>query len=93
MNVNERLRPPGDHLLIALKILPGVREFYTHVHATAPAKDNSYAPPRPRLCVQDILILLSRQANPDAPCVLVSVTEACVYHAATTDFASSTWQR
>jgi len=48
----------------------------------------------PRLLhVQDVLILLSEQANPDAPRVLASATEACVYHAPTTNFASSTWRR
>ena len=49
-----------DHLLAALNTLPGVREFHIHVLITAPAKDNSlypYASPRPRLYVQDILIL------------------------------------
>lgn len=79
-----------DHLLDALKTLPDVREFHVHVLVTAPAKDNSlypYASPRPRLYVQDILILLSEQANPDAPRTLVSAIEACVYHAPATDCA------
>jgi len=79
-----------DHLLAALKTLPDVREFRIHVLATAPAKDNSlypYASPRPRLYVQDILVLLSEQADPDAPRVLVAAIEACVYHAPATDCA------
>lgn len=79
-----------DHILVALNTLPGAREFHVHVLVTAPAKDNSlfpYASPRPRLYVQDILILLSEQANPDAPRVLVAAIEACVYHAPATDCA------
>ncbi|KAH9969927.1 histone acetylation protein-domain-containing protein [Russula dissimulans] len=79
-----------DHLLAALNTLPDVREFHIHVLVTAPAKDNSlypYASPRPRLYVQDILVLLSEQPNPDAPRVLVAAVEACVYHAPTTDCA------
>ena len=79
-----------DHLLAALKTLPDVREFHIHVLVTAPAKDNSlypYASPRPRLYVQDILVLLSEQANPDAPRMLVAAIEACVYHAPATDCA------
>ena len=77
-----------DHLLAALKTLPDVREFHIHVLVTAPAKDNSlypYASPRPRLYVQDILVHLSEQANPDAPRVLLAGIEACVYHAPATD--------
>jgi regulator of Ty1 transposition protein 109 len=79
-----------DHLLAALKALPDVREFHIHVLVTAPAKDNSlypYASPRPRLYVQDILVLLSEQANPDTPRVLVAAIEACICHAPATDCA------
>jgi regulator of Ty1 transposition protein 109 len=79
-----------DHLLAALKTLPDVREFHIHVLVTAPAKDNSlfpYASPRPRIYVQDVLVLLSEQANPDAPHLLVAAIEACVYHAPATDCA------
>lgn len=39
------------------------------------------------LYVQDTLILLSEQAKPDVPRVLVSAIEACIYHAPTTGFA------
>ena len=79
-----------DHLLTALSTLPDLREFHIHVLVTAPAKDNSlypYASPRPRLYVQDVLVLLSEQANPDVPRVLVAAIEACVYHAPATDCA------
>ena len=79
-----------DDLLAALKTLPGVREFHIHVLVTAPAKDNSlypYASPRPRLYAQDILVLLSEQANPDAPRMLVAAIEASLYHAPATDCA------
>ncbi|KAF8490802.1 histone acetylation protein-domain-containing protein [Russula emetica] len=74
----------------ALNTLPGVREFHIHVLVTAPAKDNSiypYASPRPRLYAQDILVLLSEQANPDAPRMLVAAIEASLYHAPATDCA------
>jgi regulator of Ty1 transposition protein 109 len=79
-----------DHLLVALNVLPDVREFHIHVIVSAPAKDKSlypYAIPRPRLYSQDILVLLSEQANPDAPRVLVSAIEARLYHAPSTDCA------
>jgi regulator of Ty1 transposition protein 109 len=79
-----------DYLLAALNTLPNVREFHVHVLVTAPAKDSSlypYASPRPRLYAQDILVLLSEQANPDAPRILVSAVEACVYHAPATECA------
>ena len=79
-----------DYLLAALNALPDVREFHIHILVTAPAKDSSlypYASPRPRLYAQDILILLSEQANPDAPRILVSAVEACIYHAPATDCA------
>lgn len=79
-----------DDLLAALNTLPGVREFHIHVLVTAPAKDNSlypYASPRPRLYAQDILVLLSEQANPDAPRMLVAAIEASLYHAPATDCA------
>ncbi|KAH9045091.1 histone acetylation protein-domain-containing protein [Lactarius hengduanensis] len=52
-----------------------VREFHIHVLVSAPAKDNSLYPysfPRPSIYSQDILVLLSEQANPDAPRVLRS---------------------
>ena len=79
-----------DKLLDALNGLPGVREFHIHVLVTAPTKDNSlypYASPRPRLYAQDILVLLSEQANPDAPRMLVAAIEASLYHAPATDCA------
>ena len=79
-----------DELLAALNTLPGVREFHIHVLVTAPSKDNSlypYASPRPRLYAQDILVLLSEQANPDAPRILVAAIEASLYHAPATDCA------
>ncbi|KAI0042479.1 hypothetical protein FA95DRAFT_1564285 [Auriscalpium vulgare] len=79
-----------DSLLSALHDLPGTREFHIHVLVTAPAKNNSlypYALPRPRLYAQDILVLLSEQANPDAPRILVTAIEAGVYHAPATDTA------
>ncbi|KAI0055859.1 hypothetical protein BV25DRAFT_1921481 [Artomyces pyxidatus] len=79
-----------DHLLAALRSLPGTREFHIHVLVTAPAKDNSlypYASPRPRLYAQDILVLLSEQANPDSAPVFVSAIEASVFNAPATDCA------
>lgn len=79
-----------DHLLVALNVLSDVREFHIHVLVSAPAKDNSLYPysfPRPRIYSQDILVLLSEQANPDAPRVLVSAIEARLYHVPSTDCA------
>jgi regulator of Ty1 transposition protein 109 len=67
-----------------------VREFHICILVTAPTKDNSlypHASPRPRLYTQDILVLLSEQTNPDAPRILVSAIEACIYHAPATDCA------
>ncbi|THH09266.1 hypothetical protein EW146_g8725 [Bondarzewia mesenterica] len=79
-----------DSVLAALSTLPGTRHFHIHVLVTAPRKHTTlypYANPRPRIYVQDILILLSEQLALDSPRVLVSAVEACVYHAPTTSAA------
>ncbi|KAA1469757.1 hypothetical protein DENSPDRAFT_796610 [Dentipellis sp. KUC8613] len=79
-----------DSLLAALASLPGTREIHIHVLVTAPRKYSAlypYAIPRPRLYAQDILVLLSEQPDPDAPRVLVSAIEGCLYHSPTTSTA------
>ena len=64
-----------------------MREFYhVYVLITAPAKDGSRASSRLRLYVQDIIILLSEQANLHTPrAVLVTTVESCAYHAHAAD--------
>ncbi|KAF8908937.1 histone acetylation protein-domain-containing protein [Gymnopilus junonius] len=80
-----------DHLLAALAVLPGTREFHLHTLVSAPRKSNSlfpFAKPKPpRVYVQDILLILSEQASPDAPRIIVSAVEACVYMNPTTSCA------
>ncbi|PCH40015.1 hypothetical protein WOLCODRAFT_136611 [Wolfiporia cocos MD-104 SS10] len=61
-----------DHLLAALKALPGSREFHLHVLVSSPRRCSElfpYARPRPRVYLQDIFVLLSEQPLPasDAP--------------------------
>ncbi|KAG6829546.1 hypothetical protein H0H87_011112, partial [Tephrocybe sp. NHM501043] len=81
-----------DTLLDALSHLPGTREFHLHVLVTAPRKTASlfpFAHPRPRVYVQDILVLLSEQAAADeggsgGPRKLVAALEASVYSVAAT---------
>ncbi|PPQ89657.1 hypothetical protein CVT25_013844 [Psilocybe cyanescens] len=86
MNSNLNLR---DYVLAALAAVPGTREFHLHVLVSSPRKASGnlfpFAKPRPpRVYVQDILLLLSEQATPDAARVIVSAVEANVYHIPTT---------
>ncbi|KAG6336752.1 hypothetical protein ID866_2321 [Astraeus odoratus] len=79
-----------DALLASLAKLPGTREFHLHVLVSSPRKHSNlypFASPRPRTYLQDILILLSEQANPDAPRLFVSAIEAYVYHIPSTSSA------
>ena len=53
-----------DVLLSSLSSLPGTRTFHLHVLTSAPRKHTSlypYATTRPRVFVQDILVLLSEE--------------------------------
>lgn len=79
-----------DTLLDILRTLPGTREFHIHVLQSSPRRNTSlfqFARPRPRTYVQDILVLLSEQANPNAPRVLVAAIEANLYHIPSTSSA------
>lgn len=79
-----------DILLDALRTLPGTREFHIHVLQSSPRRNTSlfqFAKPRPRAYVQDVLVLLSEQANPDAPRVLVTAIEGNLYHIPSTSSA------
>ncbi|KAI0338938.1 hypothetical protein BDW22DRAFT_1308989, partial [Trametopsis cervina] len=72
-----------DHLLASLEKLPGTREFHIHVLVSAPRKHTDlfpYAHPRPRVYLQDILVLLSEQEKLDGPRVFVTALEANVYN-------------
>ncbi|KDR82708.1 hypothetical protein GALMADRAFT_841760 [Galerina marginata CBS 339.88] len=86
--INTNLR---DHLLAALATVPGTRTFHLHTLVTAPRKSNAlfpFAKPRPpRVYLQDILLVLSEEATPDAPRVIVAAVEACVYTNPTTHCA------
>ncbi|RDB18040.1 hypothetical protein Hypma_000870 [Hypsizygus marmoreus] len=87
MSINLNLR---DTLLEALARLPGTREFHLHVLVSSPRKNSSlfpFATPRPRVYLQDILILLSEQATPDSPRIFVTAIEACVYNIPSTSGA------
>lgn len=87
MNLTMNLR---DTLLAALAKLPGTREFHLHVLVSSPRKHAAlypFAHPRPRSYLQDILILLSEQATPDAPRILVAAIEASVYNIPVTSCA------
>ncbi|KAL1692831.1 histone acetylation protein-domain-containing protein [Schizophyllum commune] len=71
-----------DSLLDALRDIPGTRDFHLHLLVSAPRKTNGlypFAHPRPRAYLQDILILASEQATPDAPRLIVTAIEANVY--------------
>ena len=77
MSINLR-----DSLLKALSAHPGAREFHVHVLVSSPRKTNSlypFAKPRPRVNLQDILVLLSEQSSPEASRVFVTAIEANVY--------------
>ncbi|TFK40616.1 histone acetylation protein-domain-containing protein [Crucibulum laeve] len=72
------------------RTLPGTRELHLHVLVSSPRKNNSlfpFAKPRPRAYLQDILLLLSEQATPDAPRILVTAVEASVYYIPTSSCA------
>lgn len=79
-----------DALLVGLAGLPGTREFHLHVLVSSSRKNSTlypFARPRPKVYVQDILILLSEQTTPDSPRILVAAVEACVYHIPSTSCA------
>ncbi|KAI6114119.1 DUF1714 domain-containing protein [Pisolithus sp. B1] len=80
-----------DALLVSLAKLPGSREFHLHVLVSFPRKHSNLYPfasqPRPRTYLQDVLILLSEQAGPDARRLFVSAIEASVYHIPSTSSA------
>ena len=79
-----------DHILSTLSSLPGTRDFHLHVLVSSPRKNSSlyyFARPRPRVYLQDILILLSEQRSLDSPRILVSAIEAAVYHIPATSSA------
>ncbi|KAI0786852.1 histone acetylation protein-domain-containing protein [Abortiporus biennis] len=72
-----------DSLLASLASLPGTREFHIHVLVSSPRKHSGlfpYAHPRPRVYLQDVLIVLSEQASSESPRVLVTAIEASVYN-------------
>ncbi|KAF9481201.1 hypothetical protein BDN70DRAFT_931099 [Pholiota conissans] len=53
-----------DHILEALSKHPGTREFHVHALVSAPRRNYElypFAQPRPRVWMQDILVLLSEQ--------------------------------
>jgi regulator of Ty1 transposition protein 109 len=79
-----------DALLDALKTLPGTRTFHIHVLVSAPRKHAylfPYAVPRPKVDLQDILVLLSEQTAVDSPRILVAGIEASLYHVRQTSSA------
>jgi regulator of Ty1 transposition protein 109 len=80
-----------DTLLQSLETLPGSRTFRLHVLVTSPRKHTGlfpYARPRPRVNLQDVLILLSEQPpNAGAPAVFVSAIEAAAYTVPASDAA------
>ncbi|TFK73586.1 DUF1714 domain-containing protein [Pluteus cervinus] len=85
MSINLR-----DTLLASLTSLPGTREFHIHVLVSSPRKHTAlfpFARPRPRTYLQDILVLLSEQPTPDAPRILVTAIEACLYNIPSTSSA------
>ena len=79
-----------DAILARLSRLAGTREFHLHVLLSSPRKHVALFPfaiPRPRSYLQDILILLSEQATPDSPRILVTAVEASVYNIPSTSCA------
>ncbi|KAH9936677.1 histone acetylation protein-domain-containing protein [Fomitopsis serialis] len=72
-----------DALLAELATLPGRHEFHVHALVSAPRKRTDlfpYAKPRPRVYLQEIVILLSEQPTFDGPRVMVSAIEAALYN-------------
>lgn len=79
-----------DALIASLAKLPGTREFHLHVLVTSPRKHLALFPfayPRPKCYLQDIVVLLSEQVDPDAPHIFVSAIEAAIYNIPTTSCA------
>ncbi|KAF8550829.1 hypothetical protein OG21DRAFT_1419091 [Imleria badia] len=79
-----------DALLQGLAGLPGTREFHVHVLVSSPRKHSNlypFAVPRPKTFLQDILVLVSEQPDPDSPRVFVSAIEASLYHVPSTSSA------
>lgn len=79
-----------DSLLAALASLPGTREFHLHVLISSPRKNTTlfrFARPRPKVYLQDVLVLLSEQASPDAPRIIVAAIEAGIYNIPATSCA------
>ncbi|KAN0087436.1 Histone acetylation domain containing protein [Tylopilus felleus] len=79
-----------DALLQGLENLPGSRSFHIHVLVSSPRKHSNlypFASPRPKTYLQDILVLLSEQPDPDSPRVFVSAIEASLYHVPSTSSA------
>jgi regulator of Ty1 transposition protein 109 len=79
-----------DELLQSLKSLPGPREFHLHVLVSSPRRHSSlfpFAHPRPKIFLQDVLVLLSEQTSLDGPRVFVTAIEASVYHVPATSCA------
>lgn len=76
-----------DALLASLESIPGTRNFHLHALVTQSRKHSGlypYATPRPRVFVQDVLILLSEQASEGGPNVFVAAIEAAIYHVPST---------
>ena len=79
-----------DALLEGLGSVPGTREFHVHVLQTLPRRNTSlyrYAQPRPKIYVQDVLVLLSESGGEEGKRVLVAGIEANVYHIPATSSA------
>ena len=80
-----------DYLLKELSTHPGSREFHVHVLVSSSRKNSSlypFAKPKPRVFLQDILILLSEQGlNSEASRVMVTAIEAKVYNIPNTSCA------
>ncbi|EED81029.1 predicted protein [Postia placenta Mad-698-R] len=72
-----------DALLASLADVPGTREFHIHVLVSSPRKRSDiypYAIPRPKVYLQDILILLSEQPPLSASRVLTTAIEASFHN-------------
>lgn len=79
-----------DYLLDALKDFPGTRSFHIHALVSAPRKHQTlftFALPRPKTYIQDILILLAEQSTPESPRIFVAAIEANLYHIPATSCA------
>lgn len=86
-NMDASVSALRNYLLASLENLPGTRDFHIHVLVSAPRKHTGlfpYARPRPRVYLQEILVLLSEQESPDAPRLFVTALEVSVYNAPST---------